>query len=119
MSEFIKKCFFIAMMFFGCNALSVNPLKCVFNDAYAKLCVLNVTKNINAKNNETRHIKWHETCKCKGRLYVSLIINKGGIKTNADVNAKNWLIRVVVIKDLFGIQEIVNVNVINQVMLEI
>ena len=50
MFEFIKKFFFIAMMFFGCNALNVNPLKCVFNDAYAELCVLNVTKNINAKN---------------------------------------------------------------------
>ena len=41
------------------------------------------------KINETRHIKWHETCKYKGRLRVSLIINKGAIKTNADVNAKN------------------------------
>ena len=44
MFEFIKKCFFIAMMFFGCNALNVNPLKCVFNDAYAELCVLMLLK---------------------------------------------------------------------------
>ena len=29
MFGFIKKCFFTAMMFFGCNVLSVNPLKCV------------------------------------------------------------------------------------------
>ena len=29
MFGFIKKCFFTVMMFFGCNVLSVNPLKCV------------------------------------------------------------------------------------------
>ena len=31
---------------------------------------------------------------------------------NADVNAKNWLTKEYVIKDLLGIQVIVNVNVI-------
>ena len=42
------------------------------NDPYAKLCVPNVAKNINLKvfnlmlrTNETRHVKWHETCECK------------------------------------------------------
>ena len=42
------------------------------NDPYAKLCVPDVVKNINIKvfnlmltTNETRHIKWHETFKCK------------------------------------------------------
>ena len=41
------------------------------NDPYAKLCVFSVVKNINVKvfnlmsrTNETKHIKWHETCKC-------------------------------------------------------
>ena len=29
MIGFIKKCFFTAMMFFGCNGLNINPLKCV------------------------------------------------------------------------------------------
>ena len=37
---------------------------------------------------------------------------------NSDVNAKNRLTKEYVIKDLFGIQVIVNVNVINHVMLE-
>ena len=44
------------------------------NDLYAKLCVPGVVKNINDKvfnvmstTNETRHIKRHETCKCKCR----------------------------------------------------
>ena len=45
------------------------------NDPYAKLCVPHVNKNINVKvfnlisrTNETRHIKWHETCKFKCTL---------------------------------------------------
>ena len=110
------------MTFFGCNVLSVNPLKYVsmnnqecrvrpeiinvnsneplfypycievnkcigscdnINDPYAKICVPDVVKNINVKvfnlllrTNETRHIKWHETCKCKCRLHVSVCNNK-------------------------------------------
>ena len=53
------------------------------NDPYAKMCVPNVIKNINIKvlnllsrTNETRHIKWHETCKCKCRLDSSVCNNK-------------------------------------------
>ena len=45
------------------------------NDPYAKFCVpdtvidLNVRVfNLMSRNNETRHIKWHETCKCICRL---------------------------------------------------
>ena len=45
------------------------------NDPYSKLCVPDVVKNINVKafnlisrTNETKHIKWHETCKCECRL---------------------------------------------------
>ena len=39
------------------------------------------------RTNETRQIKWHETCKCICRLDV--IVNKDGMKINVDVNAKN------------------------------
>ena len=42
------------------------------NDPYVKLCLPDVVKNINIKEsnlmsrtNETRHIEWHKTCKCK------------------------------------------------------
>ena len=42
------------------------------NDPYAKLCVPDVTKNMNIKvfnlmsrTNETRYIKWHKSFKCK------------------------------------------------------
>ena len=45
------------------------------NDPYAKNCVPDTVKNLNVKvfnlvtlTNETRHLKWHETCKCICRL---------------------------------------------------
>ena len=94
------------------------------NDPFAKLCVPDVAKNVNIKVfnlmsriNETRHIEWHEMRKCRCRMQVFVIISKGGMKINADVNAKNSLIKVYVIKDLFGILVIVSVNEINHVML--
>ena len=72
------------------------------NDPYAKLCVPHVIKNINVKvftvtsrANETRYIKWHETCKCKCRLDTSVCNNiqrwnkDVNEDINADVNVKN------------------------------
>ena len=45
------------------------------NDTFAKLCVPDVTKNVNMKVynllsqvNETKRVIWHETCKCVCRL---------------------------------------------------
>ena len=53
------------------------------NDPYAKIYVPNEIKNTNIKvfnlmsrTNETRHIKWHKTCKCKCRLDASVCNNK-------------------------------------------
>ena len=53
------------------------------NDPYAKMCVPDVVKKLNIKvfnlmsrANETRHIKWHETCKCKCRLDANVCSNK-------------------------------------------
>ena len=53
------------------------------NDPYAKLCVPDVIKNINVSvfdlisfSNQTKHIEWHETCKCKCRLNASVCNNK-------------------------------------------
>ena len=53
------------------------------NNPYAKLCVSNVVKNLNVKvfnlmsrTNETKHIEWHETCKCKCGLDGSVCNNK-------------------------------------------
>ena len=45
------------------------------NDPYAKICTPDIVKNLNVKvfslmplTNETRHIEWHESCKCISRL---------------------------------------------------
>ena len=67
------------------------------NNPYAKLCVPDVVKNLNTKvfnlismTNETRHIKWHETCKCKCRLNKSVqTLNNIEIRINVGVNVKN------------------------------
>ena len=53
------------------------------NDPCAKTCVPDVVRNLNVKvfnlmsrTNETRHIEWHETCKCKCRLDAIVCNNK-------------------------------------------
>ena len=53
------------------------------NDPYSKLFVPDVVKNINvnvfnlmSRTNQTRHIKWHETCKCRCRLDANVCNNK-------------------------------------------
>ena len=45
------------------------------NDLYSRTCTPAIVKNVNVKvfnlmtlTNETKHIKWHETCKCICRL---------------------------------------------------
>ena len=52
------------------------------------------------------------------QMQVFVTLSKDGMKINADVNAKNLLTKEYVINGLFGIQVIVNVNVINHAMLE-
>ena len=51
-------------------------------------------------------------------MQVFVTITNVGMKINAGVNVKNWLIKVVVIKGLLGILLIKNVNVINHMILE-
>ena len=58
----------------SCNTID-NP--------YAKLCVPDITKNIDIKvfnlisrTNEKRHIEWHKTCKCKCKLDANVCSNK-------------------------------------------
>ena len=53
------------------------------NDPYTKICVADQIKDTNVKvfnlmsrTNETRHIKWHKTCKCRCRLDASICSNK-------------------------------------------
>ena len=95
------------------------------NDPYAKICVPNIIKDLNVKvfnlmsrTNETRHIKWHETCKCKCRL--DAIVCKNKQRWNNDkcqCECKELIDKGICDKDIFGILVIVNVNVINHVIL--
>ena len=69
---------------------SIRTIKCSgscnnINDPYAKICVPGVIKDLNVKvfnlmsrTNETRHIKWDETCKCICRLGTIVCNNKQG-----------------------------------------
>ena len=45
--------------------------------------------NLMSRTNQTRHLKWYKTCKCKCRLINNIIINKDGMMINADVNINN------------------------------
>ena len=67
------------------------------NDPYAKMCVSDAIKSLNVKVfdlnsriSETRHIEWHETCKCECRLDPSVCNkNNARMKINVGVNVKN------------------------------
>ena len=95
------------------------------NDPYAKLCIPDIAKNSNVKvfnlmprTNETRTQNGMKRVNVNAdQMQVFIIINNAGMVINASVNAKNCSIKVYVIKDLFGIQVIVSVNVINHVIL--
>ena len=109
------------------HSIPINKCKSscnTINDPYAKLCVPDTIQNINVKvfnlmsfNNQTKHIEWHETCKCKCRLDGSVCNNKQ--RKNKDkcrCKCREKLIdKKGVIKDSFGILVIVIVNVINHV----
>ena len=68
------------------------------NVPYAKIFVPNVVKDLNVKvfnlisrTNETRHIKWHETCKCKCRLNTSVCSNKQGWNDKCQCECKELI----------------------------
>ena len=68
--------------------LSIDTSKCSgscnnINYLYAKICVLDVIKNLNVKGfnlmsrtNETRHIEWHKTCKRECKFGANVCNNK-------------------------------------------
>ena len=67
---------------------SINTRRCSgscnnINYPYVKICLPDVVKNLNDKvlnltsrTNKTRHIEWHEVCKCKCGLDASICNNK-------------------------------------------
>ena len=119
MFRFIKKMFLVGSTILstliGVNSLSATPFSCI--SMTNREC--KVRPQIVRVNNETRHIKWHETCKCNCRLDASVCNNKQ--RWNDDkcrCECKELIDKVCVINDLFGILVIVSVNAINHVMLE-
>ena len=90
-----------------------------------KICGPDVVKNFDVKvfnlmsrTNETRHKKWHETCKCKCRLDASVYNNKQ--RWNDDkypCECKELIDKGVCDKRYIGILVIATLNVINHVML--
>ena len=70
-----------------------------------------------SKTNETRHIKWHGTSKCKCTLDASVCNNKQ--RWNNDkyqCECRELINKGICNKGHFGILVIVNVNVINHVI---
>ena len=64
MFGFVKKVFFAGLALLS-TFTSVNSLSCI-----------SMTNRDCQWTNETRHIKWHETCKCNCRLDGSVCNNK-------------------------------------------
>ena len=93
------------------------------NNPYAKLYVTDVVESINVKvfnlisfSNQTKHIEWHKTCKCKCRSNSSVCNNKQRWnKDKCRCECRELVDKKDVIKDLYEILVIVVVNVINHV----
>ena len=76
------------------------------NNLYTKLC--SSVFNLMSRTNETRHIQWHETCKCKCRLDASVCNNRqrwndDKCRCECKELTDKGVCEVYVIKDLFGI----------------
>ena len=70
-----------------------------------------------SKTNETTQVKWHKTCKCKYRLYAN-VCNRNQCWNNDKCRCEcKELIDKGICNKGFGIQVIVNVNVISYAML--
>ena len=72
MFVFIKKIFYIGSLFLS-SLVSTTSLNCI--SMKNQECKVR-PKTKMSRTNETRHIKWHETCKCKFRLDASVCNNK-------------------------------------------
>ena len=79
------------------------------NYPYAKICVPDVVKNLIVKvfnlmsrTNETRHIQWHETCKCECKFEATVCNNKQRWnKDKCRCECKELIEKGCAIKDLF------------------
>ena len=95
------------------------------NDPIAKICVPSVIKDLNVKvfnsmsrTNETRHIKWHQTRKCKCRLDTSVCNNKQQWNNDkCQCECKELIDKDICDKGYIWNLSNSNVNVINHVIL--
>ena len=95
------------------------------NDPYAKICVPDVVKDLNVKvfnlmsrTNETKNIKWRETCKCECRLDAIVCNDKQRWnKDKCRCGCKELIHKGVCDEDFFGILVVVNVNAIKHAIL--
>ena len=72
-----------------------------------------------SRTNETRHIEWHKTCKCKCRLDASVCNNKQRwSEDKCRCECKESIDKGMCDKGFIWVLVIVSVNVINHVMLE-
>ena len=77
------------------------------------------TFNLVSGTNETRYIKWHETCKCKFRLDANVSNNKQRWNEGKwRYEFKELIDKEIFNKGLIRILAIANANVINHAMLE-
>ena len=95
------------------------------NDPYAKICVPDAVKDLNVKvfnsmsrTNETRHIKWHESCRCKCRLDTGVCNNKQRWNDHkCRCECKELVDKGICDKGYTWILVIASVNVMNHAML--
>ena len=95
------------------------------NDPSAQICIPDVVKDLNVKvlnlmsrANETRHVKWHETCRCLCRLDAIVCNNKQRWNNNkCRCECKKLIDKGDAIKDMLGILVIVSLNVIRLMIL--
>ena len=72
-----------------------------------------------SRTNETKHIKWHGSCKFKCRLDASVCNDHRWNKDKCRCECKeNSLTKEYLIKDLFGILVIAIANMVNHVILD-
>ena len=102
------------------NAVVIVIISIIHMQNYVFLMLLKTNVkvfNLMSGTNETRHIKWHKTCKCKCRLDASVCNNKQRWnKDKCRCECKELIDKGICEKDLFGILVIAIVNVINHVM---
>ena len=75
MFRFMKKVFYIGSLFIS-SLVSTTPLSCISMNNQAYKVRPELMKRTMSRTNERRHIKWHETCRCKCRLGASVCNNE-------------------------------------------